>query len=59
MNIEPVDTAPLPCAEKLAFDTKDAAQASAVVVRYQHDTKVKPYKCRYCQLWHLASDYGD
>ena len=49
----------LPCSEKLAFDAKHDAEASAVVVRYQHGTKVKAYKCQYCYLWHLASDYDD
>lgn len=49
----------LPCAEKLAFNTKREAQASAVVAMHQHGTKLKTYKCRYCDLWHLASDYED
>lgn len=49
----------LPCADKLAFDTKRAAQATATTAGYHHGTKVKPYKCSYCHLWHLASDYED
>lgn len=49
----------LPCSNKLAFDTKKAADASATVVLYQHGTKVRSYHCRYCKLWHLASDYSD
>ncbi|MBC7546676.1 hypothetical protein H7171_02920 [Candidatus Saccharibacteria bacterium] len=49
----------LPCADKLVFDRREQAQATAVVVLYQHGTKVRPYVCRYCQLWHLSSDYGD
>lgn len=49
----------LPCAEKLVFLTKKEAQGSVVVVEYQHGTKVKPYKCVYCKLWHLATDYDE
>jgi hypothetical protein len=47
------------CEEKLAFDTKKAANASAVVAEYQHGTKLKIYKCPTCGLWHLASDFGE
>lgn len=48
----------LPCSEKLAFDSKKAADASAVAIKYQRGTKLKAYKCQYCGLWHLASDYS-
>ena len=47
----------LPCAEKLAFDTKKQAEAAATVADYQHDTKLATYRCQYCQLWHLKSVY--
>lgn len=47
----------LPCAEKLAFDTKKAAQATATTARYQNGARVKPYRCAFCSLWHLATDY--
>ncbi|MEI6237171.1 MAG: hypothetical protein WCP03_01040 [Candidatus Saccharibacteria bacterium] len=53
------DNQPSKCEEKLAFDTKEQAQASAVVVKYQHGTKVKPYFCEKCGLWHLASDFSN
>ena len=46
---------PLPCAEKLAFDTERQAAAAANVAEYQHGADVRPYVCRYCGLWHLAS----
>lgn len=49
----------LNCQDKLAFDTKEQAEASAVVVKYQHGNKVKAYFCNKCQLWHLASDYSN
>lgn len=47
------------CAEKMAFDTKVKAENSATVVEHQRGTKLKVYKCRYCHLWHLASDYNN
>jgi len=51
------EPAPLQCSEKLAFDTKQQAEAAATVAAYQHGSKVKPYVCRDCGLWHLSSDY--
>ena len=48
---------PLPCAEKLALDTKKQAEAAASVANYQHDIKLAPYKCQHCHLWHLKSVY--
>ncbi len=49
----------LPCVDKMAFDTKKEAEGSAVAVSWQHGTKLKPYKCQHCNLWHLASTYED
>ncbi|MDL2341866.1 MAG: hypothetical protein QFB87_02185 [Patescibacteria group bacterium] len=46
---------PLPCADKLAFDTKTQASVSANVVQFQHGSTVHPYRCQYCDLWHLSS----
>lgn len=46
---------PLPCSDKLAFDTPKAAQATATVSEYRYGGKLKIYKCRYCHLYHLAS----
>jgi hypothetical protein len=46
---------PLPCAQKLAFDTQKQANTAAVVAELQRNVKLKSYKCRYCALWHLAS----
>lgn len=46
---------PLPCGEKLAFDTQKQAQAAATVAQYQYGTLLSVYVCRYCGLWHLSS----
>jgi hypothetical protein len=47
----------LPCHEKLAFDTQKQAQAAATVAAYQRGIQLKVYRCRYCGLWHLSSQY--
>ncbi|MCA9348332.1 hypothetical protein KC867_02890 [Candidatus Saccharibacteria bacterium] len=47
----------LPCADKLTFDTRKLAQATATTSAYQNGGSVKPYKCSYCHLWHLSTDY--
>ncbi|MEX0881378.1 MAG: hypothetical protein WEC17_01670 [Candidatus Saccharimonadales bacterium] len=45
----------LPCADKLAFDSEEQAKAEARSIEWRRGTKLKPYKCRYCGLWHLSS----
>jgi len=45
----------LPCADKITFDDKKSAITASTVAEYQHGVKLKPYKCQYCNLWHLAS----
>jgi hypothetical protein len=58
-NRHPDDTdEQLPCADKLTFSTKDEAQASATVAHYRYAARLKPYICRYCGLWHMASDHS-
>lgn len=47
----------LPCADKMAFDTPKAARATATVSEHRYGTKLKVYRCRYCNLYHLASEY--
>lgn len=53
--MENTDEETLPCQDKLAFDTRKQAQAAATVAEYQHGSKLKTYRCRYCRLWHLSS----
>lgn len=45
----------LPCSDKLAFDSEQQAKAEAAVVKWRRGTKLRVYKCRYCDLWHLSS----
>lgn len=40
----------LPCAEKLAFETKAQAQGAAAAAEWQHGAQLKAYQCQYCQL---------
>jgi hypothetical protein len=49
------NTETLPCSDKLVFDTKQQAEAAATVALYQHGTRLKPYVCNHCRLWHLSS----
>jgi hypothetical protein len=48
----------LPCEEKLVFDTKKQAEAAATTLRWQKGTRLKVYRCRHCNLWHLSSDHS-
>ncbi len=49
------DEAALPCADKLAFETRRQANAAANVAQYQHGASLRPYHCRHCLLWHLTT----
>ena len=49
--------AELPCVDKIAFDTPEAAQATSTVSEWRYGGKLKVYKCRHCHLYHLASEY--
>jgi len=50
-----MEEALLPCSDKLVFTSKAVAEGAAVYAKHLHGTKLKVYKCRHCQLWHLAS----
>lgn len=49
------DEVTLPCADKLAFETRRQASAAANVAQYQHGASLRPYRCRHCSLWHLTT----
>lgn len=59
MDVETDENAGLPCADKLAFDTRKDAEATANVAHYRYGNKLKAYVCRYCNLWHLSSSPSD
>ena len=44
-----------PCEDKLAFDTKEAAEGAATYAKFKYGTKLGVYKCGHCSLWHLTS----
>jgi hypothetical protein len=50
-----LDQSGLPCRDKITFDTLRQAGAAANVAEYQHGAHVVPYRCQYCDLWHLSS----
>lgn len=49
----------LPCADKITFDTRTAAQATAATSQYWYGSRPHPYRCDYCQLWHLSTSPAD
>ncbi|HTE57773.1 MAG TPA: hypothetical protein VK694_03430 [Verrucomicrobiae bacterium] len=55
MESDQSQSSSLPCADKLAFDTKEQAEATATVTEWQHGTRVRVYHCQHCSLWHLSS----
>ena len=46
------------CKEKMSFDSKKQADDAALVASHQRGSKLKSYRCRNCELWHLSSRYG-
>lgn len=51
----PPEPQPLPCADKLTFDTRREANAVIHTIRYKYHTEVHSYRCSQCNLWHLSS----
>lgn len=49
----------LPCANKMTFDTSKEAMASVTTAQWRHGGSLKAYRCKYCLLWHIASNYED
>jgi len=50
---------PLPCADKIAFETVQAARATATVSEHRYGSRLEVYECRYCHLYHLATRYTE
>ncbi len=53
-SFPPSNDGPLPCADKLVFDSRQEANVAANVAQYQRGLRLKSYRCRYCALWHLS-----
>lgn len=53
------EEASLPCVGKMAFDTLKAARATATVSEHHYGGKLKVYKCRYCYLYHLSTNFEE
>ena len=51
------------CEDKIAFATKREAETAATVAKWEHgsqpQSKLIAYKCKECDLFHLASKYTD
>ncbi len=57
--MELAETDKLPCADKLAFDTPEAAQATGTVSEWRYGSKLKAYRCKHCRLYHLSTAYNE
>ena len=53
------DEVKLPCADKIAFDTKKQAEATATTSEYWYGRRPHAYRCRHCHLWHLSTSPKD
>ncbi|MCA9318422.1 hypothetical protein KDA06_02145 [Candidatus Saccharibacteria bacterium] len=49
------DSSALPCADKLVFETRSAAEATATTSQYWYGSRPHAYRCRFCGFWHLSS----
>jgi hypothetical protein len=45
------------CREKVVFNTQAEANAAGVAAKYRYGTKLKSYRCKDCNMWHLASKF--
>lgn len=53
------DDLALPCKDKIAFSTKKEAQGAKTLAKHRYGNNLVIYKCKYCLLWHLATDYNN
>lgn len=54
--MDQANSVPLPCAEKITYDTKEKATGAAAAVDWQRGLALRAYNCRHCQLWHLTTN---
>ncbi|MGB4800861.1 MAG: hypothetical protein WBP03_05095 [Candidatus Saccharimonadales bacterium] len=57
--MEETDAVKLPCADKIAFDSKKQAEATATTSAYWYGTRPHAYRCSHCGLWHLSTTSPD
>ncbi|MBL8121906.1 hypothetical protein JNM87_04120 [Candidatus Saccharibacteria bacterium] len=50
-----VDETKLPCADKLVFETRRAAETTATTSHYWYGSRPHAYRCRFCTHWHLST----
>jgi uncharacterized Fe-S radical SAM superfamily protein PflX len=43
------------CRSKLWYDTEEHAKQAAASLEPRHWMRFYPYRCVFCQLWHLTS----
>ncbi len=48
---------PKKCADKIPFDSKKIAQASATIAGDKYRSRLGVYKCSHCGLWHIKTIY--
>jgi len=45
----------LPCVDKISFDTRQQALATAATSEYWYGSRPHAYRCHNCALWHLST----
>lgn len=58
MNTQDTEEITLPCKDKVAFEARKEAEAAGLAADWQYGATLKAYKCRFCELWHLATKYN-
>lgn len=43
------------CQTKKAYNTREAAEDTALYLWAEHEVNVYTYKCQLCEQWHLSS----
>lgn len=45
------------CNDKAIYKSKAEADAASLLAEHQYGVKLRSYKCKQCNLWHLASNF--
>lgn len=57
--MEHADEVKMPCSDKISFDTRQAAEATATTSEFWYGHRPHAYRCRHCGLWHLSTARSD